>query len=651
MAAAVGDPDAAFAEAPEAGGEDTAEEEEEEDDPDGDPGGDPDGDPAVPCQRGLGAQRSTCAAGPAPGQSTPPTTAGPSPHLITPPITAGHAPRLLNPPSTAGHAPRLLSPPTGFSGPICRLLCPPTKAGHAHEQLRDHAHRLLSLQQASGHAPRLLAPPTTTNHAPRLLVPPPSARHASSGPERPPSGADHAPSSPDHAHVNFPLVCVASITECAQAGRLELENSLGQLGRRRAELEAQLAKLTQTSHDVEESASRQEAKLVEECELLVRVIQQRRQAISTKIQEGKALRLSRLAQLVSQLKQSLERSASLAAQAELALRETDPARFLQTARELAERVSMATASSPVLLPAGPTPDAFDSLAFDFSREKELLAALDVLTVPAPPRLRPELCTASHDTVTLHWACDDAARVVSYELRYGLTDAGAGGPAPDAWLLVPDVRQTSFTVHGLQAGSRYAFRVRALNPAGGRDGETARLRTHSQPFKLDPESAHRKLRVSRDQLTVEPVSSSWRGHAPQWAAPGVAGNVVLDSGRHYWEVLLSAGAWYAVGLAYTSAPPQEWAGLGAASWALLRRAGAWVARHAGREWAPEAGLRRLGVLLDFEAGSLAFFDGSARLHVFRVTAFVQPVRPTFALDARPLSVRTGLPVPEHADHTP
>ncbi|XP_040827406.1 E3 ubiquitin-protein ligase Midline-1-like, partial [Ochotona curzoniae] len=293
----------------------------------------------------------------------------------------------------------------------------------------------------------------------------------------------------------------------------------------------------------QESASRQEAKLAEECELLVSVIQQRRQAISTKIQEGKAVRLRRLSQLVSHLKQSLESSASLAAQAERTLRETDPALFLQTARELAERVSTATASSPVLLPTGPAPDAFDTLALDFSREKELLAALDVLTVPAPPRLRPELCTASHDAVTLHWSCDDAAHVASYELRYGLAEPGAGGPAPDAWLLVPDVRQTHFTVHGLQAGSRYAFRVRALNPAGGRDGETARLRTHSQPFKLDPESAHKKLRVSRDQLTVEPVSSlSWRGHNPQWAAPSVAGNVVLDSGRHYWEVLLSAGAW-------------------------------------------------------------------------------------------------------------
>lgn len=63
------------------------------------------------------------------------------------------------------------------------------------------------------------------------------------------------------------------------------------------------------------------------------------------------------------------------------------------------------------------------------------------------------------------------------------------------------------------------------------------------------------------------------------------------------------------------------------------------------------MRRLGVLLDFDAGALAFFDGPARLHVFRVTAFAQPVRPTFALDARPLSVRTGLPVPEHADHAP
>lgn len=49
------------------------------------------------------------------------------------------------------------------------------------------------------------------------------------------------------------------------------------------------------------------------------------------------MRLRRLSQLVSHLKQSLESSASLAAQAERTLRETDPALFLQTARELAER--------------------------------------------------------------------------------------------------------------------------------------------------------------------------------------------------------------------------------------------------------------------------------------------------------------------------
>lgn len=37
--------------------------------------------------------------------------------------------------------------------------------------------------------------------------------------------------------------------------------------------------------------------------------------------------------------------------------------------------------------------------------------------PNPPTIREELCTASHDTITVHWISDDEFSVGSYELQY------------------------------------------------------------------------------------------------------------------------------------------------------------------------------------------------------------------------------------------
>lgn len=37
--------------------------------------------------------------------------------------------------------------------------------------------------------------------------------------------------------------------------------------------------------------------------------------------------------------------------------------------------------------------------------------------PNPPSVREELCTASHDTITVHWISEDEFSVSSYELQY------------------------------------------------------------------------------------------------------------------------------------------------------------------------------------------------------------------------------------------
>ncbi|CAL8268231.1 unnamed protein product [Lota lota] len=453
---------------------------------------------------------------------------------------------------------------------------------------------------------------------------------------------------------------VAALSDRFEKLKHALDSNLSHLIKRTNDLETLMGKLIQTCQHVEVNASRQEHKLMEECDLLIDLIQQRRQIIATKIKEGKSVRMRKLAQQIASCKQCIERSSSLITQADQTLKEADHARFLQTAKNICERVSMATASSQILIPEINLNDTFDTFALDFTREKKMLESLDYLTAPNPPAIREELCTASYDTITVHWTSDDEFSVVSYELQYAIFTNQANVislcNSADSWMIVPNIKQNHYTVHGLQCGTRYMFIVKAINQAGSRSSEPGRLKTNSQPFKLDPKSAHRKLKLSHDNLTVEREdTSSKKSHGQDRFTSqgnyGVTGNVYIDSGRHYWEALIGGSSWFAVGVAYKSAPKHEWVGKNSASWVLSRCNSSWVARHSGKELAvePPPHLRRVGVLLDYDAGELSFHDAVAarHLHTFRVD-FAQPVCPVFNVWNRCLTVLSGLPIPDHLE---
>uniref|UniRef100_A0AAX7UMA6 RING-type E3 ubiquitin transferase n=1 Tax=Astatotilapia calliptera TaxID=8154 RepID=A0AAX7UMA6_ASTCA len=447
---------------------------------------------------------------------------------------------------------------------------------------------------------------------------------------------------------------VSSLTERFDKLKQTLENNLTNLVKRNSELENQMAKLIQICQQVEVNTAMHEAKLVEECDELVEIIRQRKQVIAVKIKESKVMKLRKLAQQIANCRQCLERSSALITQAEQSLKENDHARFLQTARNVAERVAMATASSQVLIPDVNLNEAFDNFALDFSREKKILEGLDYLTAPNPPSIRDELCTASHDTITVHWTSEDEFSVTSYELQYtiytGQTNFISLYNSADSWMIVPNIKQNHYTVHGLQSGTRYIFFVKAINQAGSRNSEPARLKTNSQPFKLDPKTAHKKLRLSNDCLTMEKDESSLKkSHTPErfsgTGSYGAAGNVFIDSGCHYWEVLLGASTWYAIGVAYKSAPKNEWSGKNSSSWVFSRCNSNFMVRHDGKEMLVEASLqlRRLGVLLDYDNNSLSFYDAmnSQHIHTFEIS-FLLPVVPTFMIWNKSVMILSGLP---------
>ncbi|KAK7893394.1 hypothetical protein WMY93_022546 [Mugilogobius chulae] len=460
---------------------------------------------------------------------------------------------------------------------------------------------------------------------------------------------------------------VAALSDRYEKLRQALDSNLSNLIKRNNELETLMGKLIQTCQHVEVNASRQEGKLLEECDMLIDIIQQRKQIIGSKIKEGKTQRLRKLAQQITNCKQCIERSSALITQADQTLKETDHARFLQTAKSINERVSMATASTQVLIPEITLTDTFDNFALDFTREKKLLESLDYLTAPTAPSIRedcvrppttPSPCTGPLD--------DEFTRGVVTEASWSVRPITIHRTGPymaslcnslESWMIVPNIKQNHYTVHGLQSGTKYIFVVKAINQAGSRSSEPGTLKTNSESaVQAGPKTAHKKLKVSHDNLTVErDETTSKKGHSQDrftsQSSYGVVGNVYIDSGRHYWEALIGGSTWYAVGIAYKSAPKHEWIGKNSASWVLCRCNNSWVVRHNSKELAiePSPHLRRVGVLLDYDAGYVSFYDavGSQHLHTFNVS-FIQPVCPVFNVWNKCLTILTGLPIPDHLE---
>ncbi|CAH2315570.1 probable E3 ubiquitin- ligase MID2 [Pelobates cultripes] len=453
---------------------------------------------------------------------------------------------------------------------------------------------------------------------------------------------------------------VASLSERYEKLKQTLESNLTNLVKHSSELETQMAKLIQICQQVEVNTSMHEAKLNEECDELMDTIQRRKQMIAVKIKETKVMKLRKLAQQIANCRQRLERSTVLINQADHILKESDPARFLQAAKTVVERVSMATASSQVLIPDVNINDAFENFALDFSREKKILEGLDYVTAPNPPSIREELCTASHDTITVHWMSDDEFSVGSYELQYTIFTGQANFislySSMDSWMIVPNIKQNHYTVHGLQSGTRYIFLVKAINQAGSRHSDPARLKTNSQPFKLDPKFAHKKLKISNDGMQMEKEESSLKkSHTPErfsgTGCYGATGNVFIDSGCHYWEVAVGNSTWYAIGIAYKSAPRNEWIGKNISSWVFSRCNNNFLVRHNNKEILLDVHpqLKRLGVLLDYDNNTLSFYDpaNSQHLHTFEIS-FILPVCPTFTLWNKSLMILSGLPAPDFMD---
>lgn len=101
---------------------------------------------------------------------------------------------------------------------------------------------------------------------------------------------------------------------------------------------------------------------------------------------------------------------------------------------------------------------------------------------------------------------------------------------DSWMIVPNIKQNHYTVHGLQCGTKYIFIVKAINQAGNRSSETAKLKTnstwcqttllcHASEFCCVPENNTLFSKVSRSGWTQSRLTESWGCPTTTWQWSG------------------------------------------------------------------------------------------------------------------------------------
>lgn len=100
------------------------------------------------------------------------------------------------------------------------------------------------------------------------------------------------------------------------------------------------------------------------------------------------------------------------------------------------------------------------------------------TAPSSISVVPLKCRATRHCT---WASDELS-VCSLERQSRapclLGSAGLCNSA-DSWMIVPNIKQNHYTVHGLQSGTKYIFIVKAINQAGSRSSEPGKLKTNSK----------------------------------------------------------------------------------------------------------------------------------------------------------------------------
>ncbi|XP_019614498.1 PREDICTED: E3 ubiquitin-protein ligase Midline-1-like [Branchiostoma belcheri] len=417
---------------------------------------------------------------------------------------------------------------------------------------------------------------------------------------------------------------------------------------------------------------------------LTTAIVKRKGILQLKVAVEKDQKLRTLGQQLDQWADTGTGITAAIAEAETLLNEEDPIAFLQASKAVEERIAAFKFLEERKLN---TTDQFVHNTLGVSDLEQRVSALDFLQAPQAPRILTDRCTAGRDYININWTAGGNTPVDKYNVWHGKAGERRGRQQT-----VPSTSK-SIKLENLEENTTYEVVVAAINETGQAASQTVDIKTRrggQLKFKLDKNTAEPPMVVADDGMSVtcfQNVSEAQlRGQAygsnqgfnqpyqdrlqrvrshpqtlgfysPPPVPPCVLGDAAIENGRRYWEVDVRGSSDFGLGVACVTTYYQSlggrikqrvsvstmyasFCGVGPNGVKTYEISCAGMNEvspgHNSAELTGAAEpkllreLTKVGVLLDYNAGSISYYDQNHRLITTQAQQISQPVYPSLVV---------------------
>ncbi|XP_034988109.2 fibronectin type III and SPRY domain-containing protein 2 [Zootoca vivipara] len=283
---------------------------------------------------------------------------------------------------------------------------------------------------------------------------------------------------------------------------------------------------------------------------------------------------------------------------------------------------------------------------------------DYITAPLAPVLKRKEIRSCEHAALVQWESGNTNPVDSYTAELSkLTDGEDGNIITESIVGIPNCE----ALIQLEPGHNYLLSVKAVNMGGSSErSEPVSILSTGTSFTLNEETAHPLLSVLEDGLTIaccktESPKCEWPFRENSFTRSiAILGNPISFQGKHYWEVDVNENTEYRVGVAFENVSRDSYLGTSHASWCMRHTVNS--SRHTyeflNNGMTPDITItvppRRIGLLLDYDKGSLSFFNRDIMQHLYTFHNHFQDfVCPCFALEEPgTLRILNGIAMPTY-----
>uniref|UniRef100_A0A4W3K1W7 Fibronectin type III and SPRY domain-containing protein 2 n=1 Tax=Callorhinchus milii TaxID=7868 RepID=A0A4W3K1W7_CALMI len=283
-------------------------------------------------------------------------------------------------------------------------------------------------------------------------------------------------------------------------------------------------------------------------------------------------------------------------------------------------------------------------------------------VAVPPAIKSRECTWCQDAASIQWEPAAGSSVQSYTVEFCQVCCGCDWTESITESMVGIT--SCKAVIQLEPLQSYLIYVRAVNKGGSSHrSQPITIKAAGTCLYLNESTAHPSLSILDDGLTIvyneeeEAILTEVLKYEDRFTrCLAVLGELTPVRGKHYWEVEVEETTEYQIGVASPDTPRDGYLGTNITSWCMRhiftpsRRKFVFLHSGVAADLRITVPPRRIGVLLDYKAGKLSFFNTDIAQHLFTFSdPFRNFVMPCFALE-KPgaLKIHHCMPLPDYAN---